>query len=56
MHGECTGMSGPRYYAVGPLLDVQDVPRKVVAVLCVLRVRADCRTSGSTCVGVKALL
>jgi len=28
MHAECAGMSGPGYYAAGPLLDVQDVPAK----------------------------
>ena len=36
MHAECAGVSGPGYYAAGPLLDVQDVPRKVTVVLYVL--------------------
>ena len=38
-HAECTGVSGPGYYAAGPRLDVQDVPRQVAAVLYVLRAR-----------------
>ena len=46
MHAECAGVSGPGYYAAGPLLDVQDVPRKVTAVLYVLRAWVDCRTRG----------
>jgi hypothetical protein len=46
MHAECTGVSGPGYYAAGPRLDVQDVPRKVTAVLYVLRAYVDCRTGG----------
>jgi hypothetical protein len=36
MHAACVGVSGPGYYAAGPLLDVQDVPRKVTVVLYIL--------------------
>ena len=47
MHAECAGTSGLGYYATGPLLDVQDVPRQVRAVLYVcLWAWVDCRTRG----------
>ena len=46
MHAECAGVLGPGYYATGPLLDVQDVLRKITAVLYDLRAWVDCRTRG----------
>jgi hypothetical protein len=64
MYAECAGVSGRGYYAAGPLLDVQDVPHKVTAVLYVLcvgglpdpRLRAVRLSLNSVLVGIALVL